>query len=241
MAKRRDTGMPRELELSDELCLAFANTAAGRRDDRFRAGPPPSPGLDDYGALLAWSQRMGVVPPPDAQRLARLAAERPAEAAAIHARAMGMRAAIGRIFTVIAERELPSPQDLATLNATLAELPPRILVPEADGWSLAFAESGNALPPQETELAARLSGPAPPHSNAGSADLLARPLWSISLSAAELLISADREWVRQCADPQCPRLFVDRRSRRRRWCDPNTCGSRARGKRFYRRGGRVRV
>ncbi len=228
MAKRSDTGTPRELQLSDELCLAFANTAARRRDDRFRSGPPPTPDLDDYGALLAWGQRMGAVAPPDAERLARLAAERPADAAAVHARAMEMRAAAGRIFTAIARHEPPSPRDLATLNAALAELPPRVVVPEADGWGLAFAEPGEELALQGPSLAARLSD-------------LTRPLWPISLSAAELLISADREWVRQCADPQCTRLFVDRRSRRRMWCDPNTCGSRARGKRYYRRGGRVRV
>ncbi len=214
MAKKRST-IPRELERSGELCLAFANTAATRRDDRFRVRePPPAPGLDDYADLLDWCRRMGAVQGPDAQRLRRLAAERPVEAGAVHARALELRAAGGRIFTAIAKKEPPSPRDLEILNAALAELPPRLVDPVADGFGWAFADPGETLE---------------------------RLLWPISLSAAELLISGDRRWVRQCADPQCTRLFVDRRSRQRKWCDPNTCGSRARGKRFYRSGGRVRV
>ncbi len=215
MAKRRSTEIPRELELSGELCLAFANTAAKRRDDRYRRSEPPSaPGLDDYADLLAWSRRMGAVRAPDAQRLRRLAAERSTEADAAHAQASELRAGIGRIFTAIARQELPSPRELSILNASLAELPPRLVDPEADGYGWTFA---------------------------GPDDAFECLLWPISLSAAELLISDDRRWVRQCADAQCTRLFVDRHSRRRKWCDPNTCGSRARGKRFHRRGGRVPI
>ncbi len=214
MAKKSST-IPRELERSGELCLAFANTAATRLDDRYRLRePPPPPGLDDYADLLVWVQRMGAVQAPEAQRLRRIATERPAETGAVHAQALELRAAVGRIFTAIAKKEPPSPQDLAILNALLVELPPRLVEPEADGFGWAFTDPGETLE---------------------------RLLWPIGLSAAELLISGDHRWVRQCADPQCTRLFVDRRSRRRQWCDANTCGSRARGQRFYRRGGRVRV
>ncbi len=73
MATKLNT-LPRELERSGELCLAFANTAATRRDDRYRLRePPPAPDLDDYDDLVVWSQRMGAVQAPDAQRLRRLA------------------------------------------------------------------------------------------------------------------------------------------------------------------------
>ena len=64
---------------------------------------------------------------------------------------------------------------------------------------------------------------------------LERALWPILLSAGDLLTSADREWVRVCVDAECPRLFVDRKSRRRIFCDTNTCGSRDRGRRSYRK------
>ncbi len=83
MAKKRST-IPRELERSGELCLAFANTAATRLDDRYRLRePPPPPGLDDYADLLVWVQRTGAVQAPEAQRLMRRASERPSETGAV--------------------------------------------------------------------------------------------------------------------------------------------------------------
>jgi hypothetical protein len=48
MAKRKAADVPRELELSGELCLAFVNTAARRPDERYSASstarwPAPCP------------------------------------------------------------------------------------------------------------------------------------------------------------------------------------------------------
>lgn len=214
MSKTHKKDAPRELERSGELCLAFANTTAARRDDRYgRSAVPAAPDFASYADLLAWSQRMGVVQADDAARLSHELEDRSADAAAVFQRALGLRIAIGQIFTAIAKGKPPPLEDLEILNSALAELPPREVAHEGDGFTLAFI---------------------------GAAGALERAFWPISLSAAQLLISDDRKWVRQCADAQCTRLFVDRRSRRRKWCDTNTCGSRDRGKRLYRRGGRVR-
>ena len=43
MANKRSNDLPRELERSGELCLAFANTAAARLDHRFSETGPPQP------------------------------------------------------------------------------------------------------------------------------------------------------------------------------------------------------
>lgn len=67
-------------------------------------------------------------------------------------------------------------------------------------------------------------------------DALARLLWPIALSAAELLTSEDRERVKECAADRCNWLFLDRsRNRSRRWCDMKDCGNRAKARRFQAR------
>ncbi len=216
MAKRskKTGGVARDLALAGELCLAFANTAASRQDARYRRSPSPArPALADYGDLVAWGLEMGVLETHDAQRLKRTAAERNDQAAAVFARAMELRRALGRIFTAVAAGKPTAATDLATLNAALAELVPARQVatgPTGFRWT-----------------------------RGGDDAALARVLWPVAESAAELLISDDRRRVRQCADPPCPLLFVDRRSGLRQWCDPNTCGSRAKGRRNYRRGGKA--
>lgn len=67
----------------------------------------------------------------------------------------------------------------------------------------------------------------------GDENALDQMLWPVVVSATELLVSNESGWVRQCADEHCPRLFIDRRSRLRKWCDPNICGSRVKSRRFY--------
>ncbi len=156
---------------------------------------------------------MGILEAAGARRLERAAAEHGDEAAAVFAQALELRRALGRTFTAAAMGKPPAVSDLATLNATLADLAPNRQVatgPKGFGWTWG-----------------------------GDDTALARVLWPVIQSAAELLISGDHDKVRQCADPSCALLFVDRRSGLRRWCDPNTCGSRLKGRRNYRRGGKA--
>jgi predicted RNA-binding Zn ribbon-like protein len=51
----------------------------------------------------------------------------------------------------------------------------------------------------------------------------------IAREAAELLTNPDRRLIRECAAaPNCSLLYLDRsRAGRRRWCEMNRCGSRA--------------
>lgn len=67
-------------------------------------------------------------------------------------------------------------------------------------------------------------------------DALEQLLWPVALSAAELLTSADRERVKECASDSCNWLFLDQsRNRSRRWCDMKDCGNRAKARRFQAR------
>jgi predicted RNA-binding Zn ribbon-like protein len=54
-------------------------------------------------------------------------------------------------------------------------------------------------------------------------------LASIACQAVELLTGPERELIRECAAaPACSLLYLDRsRGRRRRWCEMERCGSRA--------------
>ncbi len=66
-------------------------------------------------------------------------------------------------------------------------------------------------------------------------------LWPVVWSAAELLTSAGRLRIRECAGARCRWLFVDAsRSGTRRWCDMSVCGNRAKAARHRaRRRGRA--
>lgn len=122
----------------------------------------------------------------------------------IYDAALGVRETIHRCFAATAAGRAPDETDLAALNAALAEAPPRREVC-ADGWNI-----GTPAPSVST--------------------LLAPVLWS----AADLLVGAQLQRVRQCANPQCGWLFLDNsKSGNRRWCSMSACGNRAKAHRHY--------
>ena len=61
-------------------------------------------------------------------------------------------------------------------------------------------------------------------------------LYPILTAATDLLTSASRGLVRQCADEGCGWLFLDRsNARKRRWCSMADCGNRNKAREHYRR------
>lgn len=60
------------------------------------------------------------------------------------------------------------------------------------------------------------------------------PLWSVAVSAGDLLLSGDPARIGEC--PGCGWLFLDTsRNGNRRWCSMSTCGSRDKMARYHRR------
>jgi len=58
-------------------------------------------------------------------------------------------------------------------------------------------------------------------------------LAAVAQAGLELFDRADGAVVRYCADDRCTHPFLDRsRSKLRRWCDMNTCGDRAKVRRY---------
>jgi predicted RNA-binding Zn ribbon-like protein len=62
------------------------------------------------------------------------------------------------------------------------------------------------------------------------------PLWMLAQSAADLLVSSDSEFIKDCGDPTCRWLFLDTsKNHTRRWCDMKTCGNRMKARRHQAR------
>jgi predicted RNA-binding Zn ribbon-like protein len=60
-------------------------------------------------------------------------------------------------------------------------------------------------------------------------DDMALPIWRLTDSAAHLLLSPDRDNVRECPGHECGWLFLDAtKNHSRRWCDSADCGNKAR-------------
>jgi predicted RNA-binding Zn ribbon-like protein len=61
-------------------------------------------------------------------------------------------------------------------------------------------------------------------------------IWPVVWSAAALIVSDEAARIRICGGPDCGWMYVDRsRNRLRRWCQMETCGTRAKSRRRYAR------
>jgi predicted RNA-binding Zn ribbon-like protein len=62
------------------------------------------------------------------------------------------------------------------------------------------------------------------------------PLWTLAMSAADLMTSEAVDGVRTCDNPECRWLFLDTsKNHTRRWCDMKVCGNRMKARRFQAR------
>jgi predicted RNA-binding Zn ribbon-like protein len=185
------------------LCLDFVNTVSGRD----ATGAVIRDKIGSYDDLLGWGRLAGSLDAGCARSLAGLADDRPREAVAILERAIRLREALYRIFRSGIQGRRPAELDADVLRVELA-------VARANQRLTA---SGKHFVWTFTERPESLD----------------QVLWPVSLSAAELLTSDDLARVRQCGGADCGWLFLDAsRNRRRRWCDMQDCGNRAKVRRY---------
>ncbi len=202
MSDKRDAGsLPL---LGGQLCLDFANTVDWHLSDR------PGDLLSSCADLVAWSRHAGVLSEAQARRLLKESRKSPAVAAAVFKQAIALRELIYRIFSRIAQGDMPTEADVDELNSALSDsLSLMRLVPTPDSFEWGWAENEGCLE---------------------------RPLWYIVQSAATLLTIGKLDRVRQCNDDHCGWLFLDvSKNRSRRWCSMEDCGNRAKARRHYRR------
>ena len=202
----RATGDGFDFELSGgHLALDLANTISRR------ARPETSTErLFDFGRLITWSQKAGLVSPKDAERLRSEGTARPRAAVSALRRAVAVREAIYSLFEAVADGHRPPTDALDALNAALPDALSTLRVaPDRGGFGWRYAP-----PPDD----------------------LAPMLAPIVRAAAELLTSDDRSRVRVCGSATCSWLFLDRsKNGTRRWCDMKVCGNREKARRHYRR------
>lgn len=165
--------------------------------------------FDSYDKLIQWSREAKL--PVDPRGLARHASAHPGTAARVVAEARIIRAETHELFHArAAGEELPGPlleRFNRRLRASLADL---CLLQErhAKGSRTVFRPR--------------------------NARALEAPLHWVLWEAATLL--ASNEPIKQCANPDCGWLYLDRSRRgNRRWCDMAVCGARDKARRYYRR------
>jgi predicted RNA-binding Zn ribbon-like protein len=202
VSKKRHAG---NIKLSGGiLCLDFVNTVHcyGCTD--------LGEYLNTYDDLVAWSRHVGTITEDEAKKVSRRANSNPTEAKNAHRRAIELREAIYRIFTITLEGRSPPQKDLAVFNNYLGEAMMRsqiVKIQDSYHWDMT--------------------------ANKSELDWLLNP---IIRSAADLLVSEEIRQVKRCADPTCGWLFLDiSRNRSRRWCDMADCGNRAKASRFYKK------
>jgi predicted RNA-binding Zn ribbon-like protein len=203
LSKRREAG---NIELvAGHLSLDFINTLSTRLESYQREY------LLGYNDLVAWSRHAGILSMEKARHLKGLERRRPAEAGTVLNRAIEVREVLFRIFSTLAQGNVPRDGDIQDLNGILQDTIGRLQVRRVkDQFHWEWTSNPNAL------------------------DAM---LWPIVRAAAELLVQSERNKVRQCANhPVCQWLFLDKsKNQSRRWCSMDLCGSRDKVKRYYHR------
>jgi predicted RNA-binding Zn ribbon-like protein len=175
-----------------------------------RPTPAPLDRLRGYADLATWAAGAGLMSPRDARALAERARRQPGATADVMRQAARLREAIYRVISAVASRRPARAADLDVINIAVAE-----------------GHAGSRLAPRGGGFARQW---------VGDRWALDRMLWPVAQSVEDLLTSTDLIAVRECAAPDCGRLFVDTsRNRTRRWCDMRACGNRSKVLRFYAR------
>jgi predicted RNA-binding Zn ribbon-like protein len=175
-----------------------------------RADATPREDLADYHALVRFVLESEVIGADQAVALGALADADPTAAHTVLARARAFREGLHGLFSAGIADETPAETDLLAVNHELrAALAHVWMAPEDTGFRMTFG-------PDARDMAV--------------------PLWLAARSAFDLLRSPDLDRVRECANHDCGWLFLDlSRNRSRKWCDMNTCGNRAKVRRFRER------
>jgi predicted RNA-binding Zn ribbon-like protein len=172
--------------------------------------------LASYERLLEWAEGVGVVSPAVSSHLRKRAASRPAEAERALERSRELRRALHRaVVAVVSGRGVASA--LERLSPFLHEALGHLVL-ETD-------RAGSAIHAGWQGLDETLDG----------------PLWPVVWDATQLFLSPEAERLRVCGGQDCGWAYVDHsRNGLRRWCEMETCGTRAKNRRRGRRARPVR-
>jgi predicted RNA-binding Zn ribbon-like protein len=157
--------------------------------------------------VAQWLKHAKALPAEDADWLARQVAKRADLAAELLAQAIALREAIHDIGAALGRRAKPPEASLAALSALHARFVARA-----------------ALAPGVLSCRWRWSVRAAPVEAA---------LGPVALAAVRLFTEGDFHRIRECGGHACGWLFYDRsKNNRRRWCEMEVCGNRAKQRRL---------
>lgn len=176
----------------------------------WRRSVVPIERLGSYHDLSSWARQVGLVTRRDEPRLRQEAAVHQRRSQQTLAMARSLRETIFAIVAAITERRLPEGRELRSLERWVrSAVRHSRLVTRGRGYRW---EAHHETDP------------------------IQRVLWTIALSASELLASDDVHRVGQCSGRDCRWLWIDRtRNLSRKWCDMAVCGNRAKARRHYAR------
>jgi predicted RNA-binding Zn ribbon-like protein len=163
--------------------------------------------LRDATNVLGWLSHANALPAEATHWLGSEISTRPDLADGLLSRALALRAAIHSVGSAIGRRDAPPPGSLARLSELYAESIGHAVLAAENGacdwrWSL-----------RETPIEAAV-GP-------------------IALAAVKLFTEGDLSRIKECGGHACGWLFYDTsKNNRRRWCEMEVCGNRAKQKRF---------
>ncbi len=166
--------------------------------------------LQRYDHLLAWMAHVGVLDQAGCKVLAAMASSHPRAAAGSLLRAVRLRESLHGIFTATIAGTAPPALAMGDLNSALAEaMAAACVLPVATGYAWTWSDLTSSLD---------------------------SVLWPVVRSAAELLTGLRLDRLKECPGRHCGWLFLDgTRNGRRRWCEMEVCGSRAKMRRFRQR------
>jgi predicted RNA-binding Zn ribbon-like protein len=176
----------------------------------WRLRDPAEDRLASADALLAWFGAAGLAGKSLTANLQKRWLQHPREEQAFRNDALRLREAIYRLFVSRIRSASFDPAALGILNDVLGSRMAALRIAPSAGT---FSWQGD---------------------DPGAVHDLLKP---IAWSAAELLMGARAEKLRQCQDDRgCGWLFVDEsRAQNRRWCSMGDCGNRAKALRHYHR------
>jgi predicted RNA-binding Zn ribbon-like protein len=188
-----------------QLAVEFVNTIDWRHDPAHREDK-----LRTVPDLIRWAHDRRLFSESATRRLSRHAHNHPGVAGQIFDRALLLRDAIYRVLSAhAAQREAPL-QDLEMISNEYRAATQHLRLKESKGnfhWEWA-----------------------------GEDDALDRILWPIVHSTIDLFTSDTLARVHECEGPGCGWIIIDTtKNRSKRWCSMETCGNRAKVKRFYER------
>jgi predicted RNA-binding Zn ribbon-like protein len=166
--------------------------------------------LTSYPRLIEWSVYVGVLHHDDAERLLVQAQQHPADAESALHYALAVRKTLFHLLSASAEGGSPQAPDMGAFNHILSQAMTHLRAASTnEGFTWVWATDTSDLE---------------------------KMLWPVTWAAAELLMSPDRRYLRECAGEDCNWLFLDTsKNHSRRWCSMKDCGNRAKARSHYHR------